>query len=125
MGKFETALRRARGLLESRYDGTCTIYRYEQTRASTGEDIKERTVYLEDAPCRLSYDRAPAAADSVTADTIEQGITLFLTPDVAIPPGCYITVTQCGVTTNYENSGPAKVYATHQEIALKLAEEYA
>lgn len=125
MGKFETALRRARGLLESRYDGICTIYRYEQTRADTGEDIKERTVFLEDAPCRLSYDRAPAAADSVTADTIEQGITLFLTPDVAIPPGCYITVTQCGVTTNYENSGPAKVYATHQEIALKLAEEYA
>ena len=43
MGKYESALRRARGLLESRYDGTCTIYRYEQTRADTGEDIR---VYL-------------------------------------------------------------------------------
>ncbi len=124
MGKYDSAMRRARTLLEGRYDGTCVVYQYEQERADTGEDIKERTVFLEDVPCRLSYNRSPAASDSVTADTMEQGITLFLAPELEIPPGCYIAVTQCGITTNYENSGPAKVYDTHQEIALKLAEEY-
>ena len=118
------ARQRARKYTEALYDGICTVKGYSEIRAPTGEDIKELVDVYTDIPCRLSHDSSPAASDATTADTISQGITMFMAPEYVVEPGCMFVVTQNGVTREYQNSGPAKLYTTHQEIALELTEDY-
>ena len=124
LARIAKARKNAQFAIESLYEGVCNIYTYEETQADTGENVKDRQLLYEAVPCRISFDNSPAASDADTVDTIAQGITLFLPPLCRIPPGCFIEVTQNGNVTAYQNSGPAKIYATHQEIALNLAEEY-
>jgi len=44
---------------------------------------------------------------------------------VDIPEGSKITVTQNGVTHDYERSGKPAVYSCHQEVPLELFKEWA
>ena len=53
------------------------------------------------------------------------GTKLFISPEVEIKPGSKIVVTQNGVTTEFSNSGKPAIYTNHQEIMLKLFEDYA
>lgn len=118
------ARQRARKYTEALYDGICTVKGYSEIRAPTGEDIKELVDVYTDIPCRLSHDSSPAASDAATADTTSQGITMFMAPEYVVEPGSVFVVTQNGVTREYQNSGTAKVYSTHQEISLELMEDY-
>ena len=52
-------------------------------------------------------------------------VVLFIAPEVEIPSGSKITVTQNGKTTDYCRSGESAVYTSHKEIALELFEDYA
>ena len=124
IAKLARARQRARKYTEALYDGICTVKGYSEIRAPTGEDIKEPVEIYTDIPCRLSHDSSPAASDATTADTISQGITMFMAPEYVVEPGSVFVVTQNGVTREYKNSGPAKVYTTHQEISLELMEDY-
>lgn len=49
-----------------------------------------------------------------------QTVTLYIDPDLEIPEGSKITVTQNGVIGDYERSGKAAVYTCHQEVPLEL-----
>ena len=52
-----------------------------------------------------------------------QGVKLFLSPDVVIPPGCKIVVHRFNELEReftYSQSGEAGVFTNHQEITLAL-----
>ena len=123
---IEIAEQAARRAIESRYTGLCTVKAYQEITDPVTHITRTRLVTIfEDQPCRLSYETLTAAVQTDTAATIAQGVKLFISPDVVIPAGSTITVTQAGRTTIYNKSGQAAVYPTHQEIILSLEDEYA
>lgn len=74
---------------------------------------------------RLSFQSRNSAAKDDGYSTVSQSVVLFIAPEVEIPSGSKITVTQNGKTTDYCRSGESAVYTSHQEIALELFEDYA
>jgi hypothetical protein len=56
---------------------------------------------------------------------VSQVVTLFISPEVYIPPGSMIEVTQNNVTRTYKHSGISAIYTNHQEIILELEQEKA
>lgn len=57
--------------------------------------------------------------------TTSQAVKLFIAPEIAVPEGSRIDVTQNGITTSYRQSGTPAVYSSHQEITLELYKRYA
>lgn len=115
-----------RKAIEATYDGTCRIYRMRPVKdPDTKVTRQEEVLVQEGIPCHLSYSSAVPAAGSSTAASVVQSIKLFLAPEPVIPPGSRIEVTQQGRTENYDQSGQAAVYSSHQEILLELWREYA
>lgn len=121
VGTLAAARKRARQAVESRYEGICTITGFAKVRdAQTNITETKEIEYAEGQPCRLSFSSFPSAAGTETAADLLQSIKLFLAPEIEVPAGCKITVTQAGRTGIYERSGQPAVYATHQEIQLAL-----
>lgn len=115
----------ARKAIESLYKGSCEIIIKEYTSNPTthiSESVEKTIVTAQ--PCRLSYKSLPVTTgDNVAA--VAQSVKLFLAPEIDVPEGSKIVVTQCGVTTAYKRSGKPAVYATHQEIELALFDRWA
>ncbi len=110
---------KAKKALGSLYDGVCTVTKHQKVKKDNGSTGFEEIVEFEDLPCRLSFKTVDSTSQTKNgASAIDQTITLFLDPDVMIAPGSKITVTQNDVTTEYQHSGKAAVYSTHQEIVL-------
>ena len=59
------------------------------------------------------------------AAQVAQSVVLYIDPSVDIPEGSKITVTQNGMTRDYERSGKSAVYSCHQEVPLELFKEWA
>ena len=112
--------------LESLWKGKCTIYVHDEQKNQTNKRSKfvERAVYT-DQPCKLSFETIKQTTENNNATQVMQSVKLFISPDVVIPPGCKITVTQNGKTTDYQSSGEAGVYSYHQEIVLELFKGWA
>ena len=91
------------------------------TKVTRQEDVLKQ----EGIPCHLSYASTAPAAGSDTVTTMAQTIKLFLAPELVIPPGSRIEVTQQGRTESYAQSGKAAVYSSHQEIMLESWKKYA
>ncbi len=126
MKALQAAKKAARKAIESTYSGQCTIkerrdIKDEKTKISRKSEIS----VVEDQPCRLSFEKIAAAVQTETAAAISQGIKLFLAPEITVKPGSKIVVTQAGVTGEYQLSGAAAVYETHQEIMLELFKGWA
>ena len=118
---METAIKAARQAQEATYDGLCTIIEHRSvTDEKTKLSNKREIVVLENQPCKLSFEKLAAASQTETAATISQGVKLFLAPEIRVPAGSKIVVTQNGVTGEYSASGVPAIYNTHQEIALEL-----
>ena len=94
-------------------------------REETGETVFTEKAVLTEQPCRLSFQSRNSAAKDDGYSTVSQSVVLFIAPEVEIPSGSKITVTQNGKTTDYCRSGESAVYTSHQEIALELFEDYA
>ena len=86
---------------------------------------QEEVLKQEEIPCHLSYSSTALAAGSDTVTAVAQTIKLFLAPELVVPPGSRIEVTQQGRTESYAQSGKAAVYSSHQEILLEIWKEYA
>ncbi|SEN80323.1 hypothetical protein SAMN05216454_11425 [Peptostreptococcus russellii] len=120
-------MNRVRKAIELLYGGRCDVYEYdvvkdEKTKRKTNKEVLKHS----NIPCRLSFaDRASGRTIQKEMGHIEQGIKLFLSPDIFIKPNSKIIVTQNGRTVTYKNSTPANFHTNHQEINLELAEEYA
>lgn len=111
----------ARRAIESLYAGVCTIIERQQVRdEQTKISRQTEQVILEKQPCRLSFEKAAAAAQTETAAAVGQSVKLFLAPEVVVKPGSKILVEQAGRRFEYAASGEAAVYPSHQEIYLSL-----
>ena len=76
-------------------------------------------------PCRVSHQTVKSTESSDEAALVAQTVTLYIDPSVDIPEGSKITVTQNGVTRDYEQSGKAAVFTHHKEVPLELFKEWA
>ena len=126
VSRMQAAQKAARNAIESTYFGVVTVTERQnikdgRTKLTKTEDV----VVLENQPCRLSFEKLQAAAQSDAAAAVAQGVKLFVSPDVSIKAGSKLTVTQDGVTVDYTRSGVSAIYPTHQEIMLELFKEYA
>jgi hypothetical protein len=116
----------ARAAIERLYLGVCTVWVHEKQL----NDVTKRTdvvdvELLTNQPCRLSFSgHTPTVEDGHVA-SLAQSVSLFISPNVIIPAGSKIVVTQNGTTTLYRRSGEPSIYATHQEVALELFKGWA
>ena len=113
---------------ENHYDGifTVTIYAKVKDPVTGLTTQSEQPVQeLTDVPCHLSIESKTAASQSESASSVAQTTKLITQPDITIPSGSKITVTQTGVTKAYKCSGIPGVYTTHQEIVLDVFEGWA
>lgn len=123
---IKQAQRMHREAVEAAYDGVCRIYNMQSVKdPKTKVTSQTEVLVAQNIPCRLSYSSASPDLQSGTAATVSQTIKLFLAPELIVPPGSRIEVTQQTRTESYGQSGKAAVYASHQEIMLELWRGYA
>ena len=123
---IKRAQRMHRKAIEATYDGTCRIYGMQSVKDPVTKVTRQEETLVQDGiACHLSYSSTALAAGSDTVTGVAQTIKLFLAPELVVPPGCRIEVTQQGRTESYAQSGKAAVYSSHQEILLEIWKEYA
>lgn len=109
-----------RKAFEKMFNGTCTIIikqEYEKGNGATGfTDVATVT----DEPCRLSFSSSPVATDSGTVTLANQSVKLFISPEISIPEGSKITVSQDGVTRTYKRSGMPIIRDVIQSVELEV-----
>lgn len=115
-----------RPALERMYNAQCNILVKSEVQSST----TKRTSFTESAlvsnqPCKLSFETIKQTTENSDAAEVTQLVKLFISPDIVIPPGCKITVTQHGRTKDYQSSGEPAVYTNHQEVVLELFKGWA
>lgn len=115
-----------RKALELLWKGKCTVIirRGVQNPVNKRTEFIEETVY-EDKPCKLSIETITSTNEKNNAASIKQSSKLFIAPEVDIPAGSKIIVTQNGKTTEYEKSGEPGGFTNHQEIQLELFKGWA
>ncbi|MGE7114957.1 hypothetical protein [Lysinibacillus sp. NPDC047702] len=91
------------------------------THATTHKEV----ILLTDQKCKLSYEKQTSTTPTGGPAVIAQTTKLFIAPELDIPAGSKIIVTQNGKTTEYSKSGEPAVYMDHQEIMLEAFERYA
>lgn len=91
----------------------------------TGRTEPVEHVTASDLSCRISFATVKSTESDEEAARVVQTVTLYIDPSVVIPEGSKITVTQKGVTRDYERSGTPAVYSVHQEVPLELWEGWA
>lgn len=114
----------ARKFIEQMYIGKCKIVVSKKVVKPNHSTSFEDVVLAEDIPCKLSCSTPNSASDSNTITSVSTKVKLFINPDIEIPAGSKIEVTQNGKITNYKNTGEVALFETHQEIKLNLADEY-
>lgn len=92
---------------------------------ANGRTEPQERVAATDVPCRISHQTVKTTEPQDEAAQVAQSVTLYIDPSVNIPEGSKITVTQNGVTRDYERSGRPAVYSCHQEIPLELFKGWA
>ncbi|MBP3037982.1 hypothetical protein J9303_00475 [Bacillaceae bacterium Marseille-Q3522] len=80
------------------------------------------TAVIENEKCRLSQKTITATGDGEYGDVFYVS-KLFCAPELEIPPGSKIVITQSGVTLHFKRSGESMTYDTHQEIILARDEK--
>lgn len=113
--------------IKSLWRGKCTVTvrSYDTADENTGRAVVSEVDTYKNEPCRISFDTVKATQPESNAAAISQSTTLFIDRSVVIPEGSKITVTQNGITGEYEKSGKPAVYSTHQEIPLELFKGWA
>jgi hypothetical protein len=107
--------------IEKLYEGQCTIT-VKETKRVNGITRTEDKVYCENQPCKLSYQSTSSSNETETVSTSYQEIKLFIAPEIEIPEGAKISVTQDGRTELYKRSSKPMVYSNHQEVLLDRLE---
>jgi len=107
---------------EEMYPGTCDVFGYISAEGVINNTIE--TKLHSGIPCRL-YRKSTSVGNQGDANTIHKEVRLLINPKYLIPAGSKIVVTQHGRSLEYENSGEADIYESHQSIVLKLARKRA
>lgn len=116
-----------RKVIEDGYEGLCDIYVQQAVKDPVTKQTSRAAVKQNKNPiaCGLSYKNTSTTSEGDGADKQVQQIELFLAPEVSVPTGSKIIVTQNGVTQEFMQSGVPAVYATHQEIVLEIFKRWA
>jgi len=117
--------RTMRTAIERMYEGRCTVF----VQSGYVNPVTKRTEFVEtvlyaDQSCRLSFSNGRNTTGGAPVAEMSQGVTLFIAPELDIPVGSKIEVTQNGDTTAYSRSGTPSRYVTHQEIKLSPFERW-
>lgn len=114
-------------MIEKLYEDVCTAFILEDYKDPiTKITKKQERALFENQPCRLSFKNLSTTIKKEGPAEVVQVTKLFIAPELKIPAGSKIVVTQkSGRTTEFSYSGVPAVYPSHQEIILKLFEEYA
>lgn len=112
-----------RKAIESLYIDKCDIIQLvsEKNPINKRTELTEKVVHKA-IPCRLSIKNSAIASNSDTGSSVVQLITLFMTPELDIPPGSKFLITHYGRTFKYESSGYPAIYSSHQEIMLQRSD---
>ena len=108
--------------IERMYEGVCTIT-VKESYKENGVTRTRDAIYCEKQKCRLSYQSSSASDETDTVSTSYQIIKLFIAPEIEIPEGAKIEVTQHGRTETYKRSGKPMIYSNHQEVILDRLEK--
>lgn len=92
---------------------------------ANGRTEPQERILAADIRCRISHKSVVSTEPNEEATQVAQSVVLYIDPSVDIPEGSKITVTQNGVTRDYERSGKPAVYSCHQEVPLELFKEWA
>lgn len=119
--------------IELLYDGVCDIYILKDVQGEDYLTHKEPIMIYKSVPCRLSHSKSASAYGRNPVGEIKDAgyiavegeVRLFLPPEPVIPEGCRFTVTQYGITKDYERSGSPRFYLNHQEIPVELFKDKA
>ena len=107
------------------WDGLCTAFERQNSKDKYGIVKPGKVEICKDVPCHLSFETISQAEQTELGANTSQVVTLFISPEVYIPPGSTIEVTQNNVTRTYRHSGISAVYTNHQEIVLEAEQEKA
>jgi len=113
--------------VERLYTDKFSAYKYVEYTDPVNRQTKQKeSCILSDIPCRCSYSSDYSAEKNEDGIyTKKQAVKLITSSEYNIPSGTKITVTKSGGReTSYKASGQPLFYSTHQEINLKLLEEY-
>ena len=112
--------------IQSLWGGRATItVREGVLNKRTGRTEPVERVTASELPCRISFATVKSTEPDEEAARVAQTVTLYIDPDLVIPEGSKITVTQNQATADYGRSGKAAVYTDHQEVPLELWEGWA
>jgi len=118
-------LKQAREAIQSMWTGICNIFRFKNSKNKYGTVVSEVKELYKNIPCRLSFKNISQAEQTESVAKTSQVVKLFIAPEVYVPPGSIVEVTQNGVTRKYKHSGISAVYTNHQEIILDAEQEKA
>lgn len=112
-------LEKAKKAIQSLWTGVCNIFGFKDVEDKYGATTNAEVTLFENLPCRLSFKNISQTNQTESFAVSSQVVKLFIAPDVYVPPGSMIEVTQNGVTRKYKHSGISAVYTNHQEIVLE------
>lgn len=112
-------LKQAREAIQSMWTGVCNIFGFKDVEDKYGATTHAEVTLFENLPCRLSFKNISQTSQTESFAVSSQVVKLFIAPDVYVPPGSIIEVTQNGITRKYKHSGISAVYTNHQEIVLE------
>lgn len=114
-----------RSIIEGTYRGEMTVYR-RYAKVEKGRTVFREMAAYTGVPCALSRGgsvrRQGTALRQGAVAEVSYDAKVFLSPEVVVPAGCRVVVTQDGATRNFLVSGEATVYPTHQEIVVTREE---
>ncbi|NFC96121.1 hypothetical protein FDB33_11090 [Clostridium botulinum] len=118
---IEKARKQAKKAIESLYDCTCNIYRYEKYKDSVTKETKTGINPIpkhEKQSCKVSKQSLSKNNQTDTTNNINYELKLFIAPEVEIKQGDEIEVTNAlDVKAKYK-AGEGFFYYTHQEVIL-------
>ena len=118
-------LKQARESIQSMWTGICNIFWFKNSKNKYGTVVTEVKELYRNIPCRLSFKNISQTEQTESVAKTSQVVKLFIAPEVYVPPGSVIEVTQNGITRKYKHSGVSAVYTNHQEIILDVEQEKA
>lgn len=121
----QASLVMVRNSIESAYSGFCDIIEFSSITSGDGSSYFEEFTAFSSVPCKLSFSSSNIARDTKVNSGIYLVATLFTAPELEIKPGSKIIVTQDFITNVFKNTGYPLIFSTHQEIKLRLFDEWA
>ncbi len=121
LSKIQVVKRRK--AIEALYDGVCTITATQEIEKDNGATGFEFVEICTDQPCRLSYGTSSTQTGEMATETAQEA-KMFLAPEVNVPAGSRVVITQHGIVREYKLSSIPAVYSTHQEITFSLKDRW-